>query len=216
MRSIRTYLILALTVLIAAASLTACKATLEQGDEGMYDKQNNVYYRHASTAYEATALLKEYGKMKITDSLSYILYTIPGMDGVEMLATEDLNILYASDVTMPTLMEMAPSILHIGVVGSSSVHAVARIENATQIYSLAYAYTHEESLEYPAISFLHSYKLQFESVEYPGFYYTLTYMEYAEDLVIDGVNYGKYFLRNTFDDRFVPVDDTIHKALNPV
>ena len=55
--------------------------------------------------------------------------------------------------------------------------------------------------------------MRFESVQYPGFYYTLTYVEYANDLEIDGKSYGKYFLYNAFDQRFVPVGDEIHGVL---
>jgi hypothetical protein len=31
--------------------------------------------------------------------------------------------------------------------------------------------------------------------------------------VAEDENYGKYFLYNSFDKRFVPIDDTIHTAL---
>ena len=38
-------------------------------------------------------------------------------------------------------------------------------------------------------------------------------MEYSEDVEIDGVNYGRYFLRSAFEDIFIPVGDEIHKAM---
>ena len=44
--------------------------------------------------------------------------------------------------------------------------------------------------------------------------YTLTYVEYADDLIIDETNHGKYFLYNAFDKRCVPVGDGIHAALD--
>ncbi len=213
MKALRTYLVSALAVLLTVTSLTACGTTLETGENGLYDKKHDVAYRNASTVYEATALVKEYGTMKITKEESCKLYTIPGMDGTEMLATEDFNIVYAADITMPTLMEMAPTILHICADGESAIHELYRMEDATDIFTLVYAYTHDDSLPYPATMPLRNYKLRFESTNYPGFYYTLTYIEYAEDMVIDGVNHGKYFLRSAFDDRFVPVSDVVHTAM---
>ena len=69
------------------------------------------------------------------------------------------------------------------------------------------------SLSYPAASPLRSYKARFESSQYPGFYYSLTYVEYDEDVEIDGVSYGRYFLRSAFEGIFIPVGDEIHKSM---
>ena len=202
-------LLLGLSSLLVAFSLSSCKVTLQSGDNGLYDKKNDISYSHASTVYEAIALVKEYGELTVTDSESYKLYTIPGMDPTEMLATEDCNIVYASDYEMPTLMEMMPTILRI----CTDSHEVKRMEDAVVVASLVNDYTEGESIAYPGTTPLCSYKARFESVNYPGFFYTLTYVEYADELEIDGKSYGKYFLYNAFDQRFVPVGDDIHAAL---
>ena len=126
-----------------------------------------------------------------------------------MLATEDCNIVYASDYDMPTLMEMMPTILHL----CTDSHEIKRLEDAVAVASLVHDYTEGESIAYPGTTPVRSYKARFESVNYPGFFYTLTYVEYADDLTVDEKSYGKYFLYNAFDQRFVPVGDEIHKAL---
>ena len=190
-------------------SFTSCKVNLQSGANGLYDKQHDVTYCHASPVYEAISLLKEYGKLTVTDTESYALYTIPGMDPTEMLATEDFNIVYADTLDMPTLLEMAPTILRVC---RDSVE-IRRMENAVIVAGLVGDYTNGESIPYPGITPLRSYKARFESVSYPGFYYTLTYVEYADDLIIEDVNHGKYFLYNAYDQRFVPVSDAIHKGL---
>ena len=100
----KTLLIL-LAVTLCALSLASCKATLKPGDNGLYDNQTKITYSHASTVYEATRLGKEYGKLALTQKESYALYTIPGADPTEMLATEDFNIVHAAGITMPTLLE---------------------------------------------------------------------------------------------------------------
>lgn len=206
-------LTVALAALLCALSLASCKTTLKPGDKGLYDSQHEIAYSHASTVYEATALVQEYGKLALTDKESYALYTVPGTDPTELLATEDYNILYAEDVTMPTLLEMAPSVLHICVDSSETVREVHRMDDVVAIAALVQAYTAGENLSYPAKTPLRSYKVRFESTEYPGFYYTLTYVEYAEELEIDGTNHGRYFLRSAFEDIFIPVGDEIHESM---
>lgn len=210
---IRKTLTAALAALLCALSLASCKATLKPGENGLYDSQSKITYSHASTVYEATALVKEYGKLALTDKESYILYTIPGMEPSEMLATEDYNIVYAAGVTMPTLLEMAPTVLRICVDSSETVREVHMLDDSVAIATLVHDFTTGESLPYPANSPLRSYKARFESAQYPGFYYSLTYVEYAEDVEIDGVNYGRYFLRSAFEDIFIPVGDEIHTSM---
>ena len=210
---LRKTLTVGFAVLLCALSLASCKTTLKPGENGLYDKQSNVTYSHASTVYEATKLVKEYGKLALTQKESYDLYTVPGADPTEILATEDFNIVHASDYKMPTLLEMAPTVLHICSDSTATVHELQRIEDSVAIASLVTEFTSGENLPYPAGSPLRSYKVRFESVQYPGFYYTLTYVEYASDVEIDGENHGRYFLRSAFEDIFIPVGDEIHRAL---
>ena len=211
--SMKRILVILLALTLCALFLASCKATLKPGENGLYDNQSKVTYSHASTVYEATRLVKEYGKLALTAKESYTLYTIPGADPTVMLATEDFNIVYAAEYVMPTLLEMSPSIIHICTDSSTSVHEIQRIEDIVIIASIVTDFTSGTNLPYPAGSPLRSYKVRFESTQYPGFYYTLTYVEYAEDVEIDGVSYGRYFLRSAFEDIFVPIGDEIHKAM---
>ncbi len=207
-RGLLTLLCLVMTGLLC----TSCKATLKPQEEGVYNDRTKTYYHHASTVYEATALVKEYGTLKVNDKSEYTLYTIPGMDAVEMLATEEYNVLYAVGDEMPTLLEMAPTILHV-CTDSTTVHEIKRMEDSGDIYSLVHAYTNDPSIPYPGITPLRNYRVRFESTQYPGFYYTLAYIEYGEDIVIDGKNYGRFFLRSVFENTCVPVSNVIHRAL---
>ena len=211
--SLKKSLLILLAHLLCVLSLASCKTTLKPGDKGLYDKQKDITYNHASTVYEATSLVKEYGKLAVTSKESYTLYTVPGADPTEMLATEDYNIVYATGYTMPTLLEMAPTVLHICSTTSATAHEMCRIEDTVDIASIVMAFTTGESISYPATGSLRNYKVCFESTQYPGFYYSLTYMEYSQDLEIDGVNYGRYFLRSAFEGIFIPVGDEIHRAM---
>ncbi len=209
--TLKKALIAGLASLLCSLSLLSCGGvSLRPGSEGLYDKDNNVSYSHASPVYEATSLLTEYGKLVVTDKESYALYTIPGTEPTKMLATEDFNILYASDVTLPTLSEMAPTVLRIC---SDSIE-LKRIEDTALVSKVAKAYAEGTSLEYPGTTPQKSYKARFESMDHPGFYYTLTYLEYSSELVVDGRNYGRYFLYNSFDKVFVAIGSDIHDAMD--
>ncbi len=211
MRSIlKKSLLVGFASLLCALSLSSCGGVhIKPGDKGLYDKKNDVSYYHVSPVYEARSLLKEYGKLTVTDDLSYQLFTIPGAEPTEMLSTEDYNIVCATNIDMPTLMEMMPTALLI----CSDFNALKRMEEPAEVAALANTYTEGESIPYPGTSPLRSYKIRFESMAYPGFYYTLTYVEYAEDLVVEDENYGKYFLYDVSSPRFVPIGKEIHDAL---
>ncbi len=203
-------LLVGLASLFCALSLASCGGVhIKPGDKGLYDKKNDVSYYHVSPVYEAKSLLKEYGKLTVTDELSYKLFTIPGAEPTEMLSTEDYNIVCATSLDMPTLMEMMPTALLI----CSDFNALKRLEDPAKVAALANTYTEGESIAYPGTTPLRSYKIRFESVAYPGFYYTLTYVEYAEDLVVEDKNYGKYFLYDGSARRFVSIGAEIHDAL---
>ncbi len=216
MNIIRKATPLVLATILCVLSLTACKTTIKLGDNGLYDNKNDITYINASTVYEATGRGEEYGVLKITDKESYDLFVIPGVEPTEMLATEDNNIVYASSVRLPTLAEMKPTALHICVEGASSAHQLHTMTNAAELSAIVKELTENKSLPYPGTVPYKNYRVRFESPDYPGFYYTLTYVEYTEDLVIDGVSYGRYFMLNSFERIFLPVGDAIHNAMGIV
>ena len=212
--TLKKTLLVGLASLLCAASMISCSAgdvNLKSHEQyGLYNAKTKISYSHASPVYEATSLVKECGKLIVTDSESYALFTIPGAKAEEMLATEDFNIVYASDMDMPTLQEMAPSILRV----CNDSMEVKRVEEAAVVAKVVKTYAEGTSIDYPGTTPQRSYKARFESLDYPGFYYTLTYVEYAEDLVVDDVNYGRYFLYNAYERRFVPAGEDIHTALD--
>ena len=203
----------ALCLILLLSTMASCGVTLKPGENGIYDKQNKISYVHASPVYEAVALVKEYGKLNITSKESLKLYTIPDTDPEKMLATEEGNILYASDHPLPTLTEMAPTKLCVCVDGTATSSAILLYEDADGIAKLTGEYCDGDSIPYPGTQASRRYRVRFESPDYPGFYYTLVYLEYSEDLVIDGENCGRFFFYSIFDGRFRPVSDVIYKAL---
>lgn len=212
--TLKKVLLVGVASLLCAASLLSCSkgdVHLKSDDKhGLYNTKTKISYSHAAPVYEATKLVQECGKLEVTDSESYALYTIPGAKPEEMLATEDYNIVYANDLDMPTLQEMAPTILRV----CNDSLEIRRMEDAAVVARVVKAYAEGTSVDYPGTTPQRSYKARFESLDYPGFYYTLTYVEYSEDLVVNDVNYGRYFLYNAYDRRFVPAGEDIRAALD--
>ncbi len=203
----------ALALLLLSLSLVACKTTLEPGENGLYDDKKDIRYINASTVYEAKELADEYGVLKLTENESYKLYRIPGVEPEQMLATEDGNIVYASDLTLPSLSKMNAEILHICMDTASTTYIVGEVADKKQIDAIIESYESAPAIQNPGYNPIRNFRVRFESSDHAGFYYTLTYVEYAEDIEIDGQSYGRYFLLSLFEGTFAPVDDTIHKVL---
>ncbi len=212
MKSIRI-LCAALSVLLLCLSASACGTTLKTGENGLYDDKNDVRYLIASTVYEPVGMGEKYGVMKLTDTASYQLYLIPDTDPLKMLVTEEGDLLHASSITLPTLSEMDPTAVHICMDTTGDTYTVAELSDKAAIDAIVRSYEERPEIENPGYTPTRKFRVRFASPEHPGFYYSLTYVEFSSDLEIDGTTYGRYFLLNIFEGTFAPVDDTIHELL---
>lgn len=201
-------------LLLSSLLLTACGKTLKETSHGVTDKSGSLTYHHASVVYEPVEVGSKHGKLQVNDKMTLELYEIKGLSPDEWLATEDMNVLYADGVHLPTLAEMQPTALQI-CSEAASLHVLRRLSDAALVNAVTDAWVHGTSLPYPGLTPQRTYKLRLESSLYPSLYYCVTYIEYATDLEIDGVNYGKYFLRSAFDGVFVPMSDAIHRLVAP-
>ena len=207
--------IISLLCLIAALlAFSGCGVTIHEGvGEGdALDKSSGTTWYHASTCYEAVELEKKLGKLVVTDKQSYEIYKLPNMDPDLWIGTEDKNVLYAEGVTLPTLADMKPTLLNFHA-DSSADKKLYSIDETDLLAAIVADYSENESVPYPSIAPHHTYRVRFVSDLYPGIYYALTYIEYNTDYVVNDQNYGKYFLYDRFDQKFIPVGDEIHTAL---
>ena len=216
MKNIKNIFAVALTLVLLSVMLclSACGGmTLkESGGMGAVDKESGVVWKHASTCYEAITLGDKVGKLKVTDKQSLDLHEIEDMDAASWLATEEGHVLYAEGTHLPTLPEMKPTAMLV-CVENETTKVLCNVQEAEKINAVVAAFSEGESVTYPAKGILRTYRVRFTSPDYAGMYYTLTYVEYADDYVLDNVNHGKYFLYNAFDQIFVPVGEEIHAAL---
>lgn len=201
-------------ILCSVLLLASCSGKVKLTDShGAYaTAKNGIKYNYASICYEPIALGEEYGELAVGELFSYKVYTVPDMDSAQWLATEEYNILYAQGVSLPTLAQMKPNAIGVHTMESSGLE-VFRISDAAVVEAIAKAYESGERVEYPATVADEKYKVKFYGDVLKGVCYSLTYLEYAEDITDGDVNYGKYFLYDTFDKIFVPVGDAIHNAL---
>lgn len=206
-------LVLCLVPLMLVLSLSSCGMTLSEiGSSQAQDNESGKVWQHASTCYEAVELGEKVGKLKVTSKESYQLHQIKDMDAETWLATEEHHVLYTEGTTLPTLEDMNPSGMLI-CVENETTRVIHHMVDAEKIASLVNAWSHTPSVTYPSKQVLRTYRVKFESATYKGLYYTLTYVEYSNDYVLEDVNYGKYFFYNAFDQIFIPVGDEIHTAL---
>ncbi len=205
--------ILALALIPVMLILSSCGMTLkEAGGMDVVDSSSGKVWKHASTCYEAVELGDKVGSLKVAKNYTLDLHEIEDMDADSWVATEEGDVLYADGVHLPSLAEMTPDGMLI-CVEATTIKVIHEIVESSVLSTIVNDYTGNQSVEYPASPFLRTYRLRFTSEAYEGLYYCLTYGEYAEDYVLGGVNYGKYFLYDAFDRRFVPVGDEIHTAL---
>ncbi|MBQ9162166.1 MAG: hypothetical protein IJX74_02715 [Clostridia bacterium] len=213
MKKIISFALCVVTVMCLMLSSCSGGARLtDQNGSACVDAGSGIKYKYASVCYEPVALGDEYGELKVGEKLTYKLYTVPNMKESEWLATEDKNILYAEGVSLPALSEMKPNMLRICTTESSGLE-ICRIGNGDTVAAIAKAYEEGERVTYPLIAAEKKYKVKFDSSVLSGICYSLTYLEYSEDIEVDGVSYGRYFLYDAFDRIFVPVGDEIHAAL---
>ena len=130
---LRKYLCLLLCALMCAATLCSCgRITLHEGqgvENGCVNKKDGTVYLHASPVYEAVALCDERGKLKVTDSESYKLYTIPDMDEIRWLATEEKYILYTEDTDTGVMLQNDAGFMHYDYNQTQTVYNETKLQD---------------------------------------------------------------------------------------
>lgn len=202
--------VLALCLLLGC--LAGCGDDMKETGGVIKSEDGAKSFHHASTVYGAVEVGKKLGTLTET-SIKVDVYAIEGQSADEWRVTEDGYVLYADGVHLPTLAEMAPTSLELCAMSSGK-----RIRTVTEAAILAdavQAYTEGESADYGLAPRdpLRTYQLRFLSETYSFLSFTVVYIEYEADVVQDGVNYGRYFLRSAFDGIFVPVGDGLHTLL---
>lgn len=211
--------IAAVTLVLCLCSCSGVKIQYNNEDGSYTDKRGNKYLC-APSCYEPVSYSsdKAYGSMTAGIG-TFDLYTVSNTEEGLWLTTENREVLYRSDLKLPTLLEFGTNGVLICREGER-IHAFAQVQTQDEIDALIKTYLEGESIPYPSRAASQSLRLRLTSKEYPFLYYRLTYLEYAEDVIVYTVdengqeietNYGKYFIYDRDDGRCVPVGDALHK-----
>ena len=170
--------------LLIAATLCSCAVNLTEKDGNLVDSKNGITYRYAPFCFEPSHTDAEvYAKCK---KLNLELYPVTGQPTSEWISElyEGIGGLwYADTITLPTLEEFGTDKVYI-CIESVITTSLGQITEKSDIDALIDAYVNGEQCAIPTSG--KSYKLKFESPDYPGIYYNLLYILTShEETVLD-------------------------------
>lgn len=225
MKRIQRIIVWLCVALAAMLCFSACSAKVVYSEDGDYtDKRTGKRYQMLSPNFEPVSYLAEktYGTLVIGIG-EFDLYAIKGTEKGTWLTTQYGDVLCAADQTVPTLESFGTSRVYI-CREEEKIHAIATIENQSEISVLLDTYLNGESIPYPAGKTTEqNLRLRLASDTYKHLYYRLVYLEYTEDVIVYttdengeevATNYGKYFIYNREEGRCVPAGDIVHANIN--
>ncbi len=184
---------------------------LDEGDT-FKDKKTKVVYNYAPACYEPISPSEKiYGQTKDSD-----FYSLEGIDPLKWLCEEGGTVFYASDLTLPSISEMSISYIDICTSDTTTITR-AKISNANDISEIISAYADTDGIYYLGHTPETTYKIRFADASI-GVYYSLSFIRYSEDYIsaVNGEekNYGKDFLYNRFEGKFVPAPEALVNYIN--
>ena len=107
---------LILVLLAAAFVFASCSHSLRVlvRDDGVAyeDKRTGIVYLYAGLDWEPVTLGEKYAVMDM-EQVKMDLYCVEGLEPEQWLATEDSDLFYAEQVSMPTLEELCPDTIDV-------------------------------------------------------------------------------------------------------
>lgn len=213
-KAIRAVGILCVACLLLTALCSCAKGNKFEADGGVYkDKKTDVSYEAAPACYEPMAMGEEiYGQ---SDSVTF--YEIEGQNPLEWICEEGGTVFYSDTLELPSLEEMKISYINICVETNTTVTR-GKVQSAEDISDIVSAYVSADSIYYRGDTPALTYKIRFADSSI-GVFYSVVFVRYAEDYTLkaeDGtlLNYGKDFLYNRFEDKFVKAPEALVKYVN--
>ena len=224
MKSCITRILAAALVAVTLLSLTACGGvpSLTPNEKGGYvNAKTDVVYYPAPDCYEARSYNAE-EPVALNDGVHF--YAVDGTENDTWLYSPDFGILlYAEGQTLPTLGALEPTLMKVILDDGGISKTLYEVESEDKIDAILDAYEEGASIEYPGKRANYKFYLKLYSDKTPWIVYNLMFVQYAEDLTVtvkdaDGeiseVNYGKNFLYNRAEDRFVPIGDELQEYID--
>ena len=214
-------LLLAIVSVLSVCSCSRVPSLTPNAQGGYVNEKTDVVYYPAPDCYEAKYYLVEEA-VAINDGVQF--YAVEGVEAEKWLYSPDFGILlYAEGEMLPTIDELQPTQISVKVDDGGIMKTVSDISDATKITEILDAYKNGETLEYPGKKANYKFDLKIYSEQYSWIVYNLMFVQYAEDLTVnvkgeDGevtlVNYGKNFIYNRAEDRFVAIGDELQQYID--
>ncbi len=177
-----------LLLLSLCLSLCACSRvpTLEYANGQYTNPKTNISYVPVSRAYEAIAHSSEaVMKIKPQGLDEVLLYAVEGLEGNTYLCNASYEIFAAAGSTLPAFSELKLTRAWVTQSGSISM-AITSIGEGEHLNGLYKAYA--EGPSFPKAEILNdpekSYRIKFEASNLPGMYFTLSYRQFAEEILL--------------------------------
>ncbi|MBO5270941.1 MAG: hypothetical protein J6B77_09150 [Clostridia bacterium] len=214
--------VLVFVFLLSAVSCSDKLGELTPDEKGGYvnSKNGDVYYP-APACYEVVSYVSEEA-VAINDGFNF--YAVEGTTDNAWLYNPDFGmLLYKEGETLPAISDFLPSAMDICLEGDVVNQTIFEIPNSEKINAVLSAYENGETTSYPGKQANYKFYLKFYSAEYSFLVYNLMFVQYGEDLVaskknesgeVVQVNYGKNFLYNRYEDRFVAIGDEMQEYID--
>ena len=207
---------LILVIVALATLITSCSKGNKFVADGLgyVDKETEVSYSFAPFCYEPIELgEKIYGS---DGELEF--YEIVGQDPKLWLGEKDGGVFYAEGVTLPTIDKMNISELQFCTTGEQ-IFVRERINSELFISDVISEYLSAQPLYYLNSEAELTYKLRFVD-QTLGIYYCLEFLRYDGEYTLETssgeINYGKDFIYNRSEDRFIKAPAAISERIDSI
>lgn len=210
----RSAAFLCLFALIVCSLGSCSKGNKFEADGGVYlDKKTDVSYEAAPACYEPMAV----GEKIYGSSENVTFYEIEGQDPLLWICESGGTVLHADTIELPALDEMDISYINICVETSTTVNR-GKVQSSEDINDIIGGYLSAESIYYRGEAPELSYKIRFADSSL-GIFYSVVFIRYAEDYTLKAEggevqSYGRDFLYNRFEDRFVKAPEALVKYID--
>lgn len=203
---------LILLVLVMAITLSlclsSCSARLEYKEGLYYCDKNGVVYKSVDLHFSPVTIGEKYAVLD--DIMKMDLFELHGVSPEKWLTSENGDLFCSADEKVPTLNEMDVDTVFICLVGDKAVMALSQVNKKEHVDYVMDAYLNGMTLQYPdTFEISETLLLRLASKKYNWLYYNLSYVEFAQDVLVSDYpeNLSSYTYRDVDDSVKISVLD---------
>ncbi len=171
-----------ITFALAAGSCASDDPGTVFVDGAYQNTSTGIRYVACPMCYQAVERGEAYSEVDVGKGNIYTLYEIVGLSPESWLVSEDGTVFRSEDISLKDLSVLTVTSIVLSHDSSSPV-VFNTISDAAVIAEILGEYLDSETVEYQAGAYEKKVNVQMISNELPGIYYTVSYLEYAEDII---------------------------------